>query len=346
MTMVSSSSKSSAVAAAEGSGEDDDAEDDAAGATSAVVVGVTAAEAAAAPAQAEIEMIANPVAISVDTSPTAAAVLAAAASEDLCRYEPHPIQPRQQYSIQLPRGFLAESSSSSSDEDDDEEEDDENTPIEEAEEAVHALEKKCAALLGEVIEDSVDSTEVFFGDFTKGATRFGGFSCCKVRSRFATAFVSFRYESERAEAQRSFGTWDAIRPILCCQTSAWAVRTLRLRDLSFLSLSLSLSFYVPFPTPMQSRFFVASVLLRSRVRGDSLTCTPHFLTHTASRLLSLVSLSLSRSLTRLLACSLALSLSRSLSLYISLSRALPASLPPFSGSSLCSSSLILPFSAR
>ena len=45
-----------------------------------------------------------------------------------------------------------------------------------------------------------------------------GCAPCQVRTRFATAFVSFRYESERAECERSFSTWGHLQPVLCCQS--------------------------------------------------------------------------------------------------------------------------------
>ena len=44
----------------------------------------------------------------------------------------------------------------------------------------------------------------------------GGCAFCTVRSRFATAYVSFRYEHERHECERSFGAWQWWIPLLCC----------------------------------------------------------------------------------------------------------------------------------
>jgi Ca2+-binding EF-hand superfamily protein len=44
----------------------------------------------------------------------------------------------------------------------------------------------------------------------------GGCAHCGVRSRFATAYVSFRYEHERQECERSFGSMGWWMPLLCC----------------------------------------------------------------------------------------------------------------------------------
>ena len=44
-----------------------------------------------------------------------------------------------------------------------------------------------------------------------------GCTPCGVRSRFATAYVSFRYEREREECERSFSTWSHIEAMCCVQ---------------------------------------------------------------------------------------------------------------------------------
>ena len=41
---------------------------------------------------------------------------------------------------------------------------------------------------------------------------------CGVRSRFATAYVSFRYEREREECERSFSTWGHMEALCCVQS--------------------------------------------------------------------------------------------------------------------------------
>ena len=110
--------------------------------------------------------------------------------------------------------------------------------IADAEEHLDFLEVKCAHALGEALEGAVVAYTDYFGSFAHSeegtaGQLLGGVACCRVRSRFATAFVSFRYEAERAEAERAYGTWAAFAPIMTCDTRAARLDMDNVVDLPF-----------------------------------------------------------------------------------------------------------------